>query len=45
VVYTTGARILATLRREIDRRVAQYGLEMMHIGGRQGLAAIFERVV
>lgn len=41
----TGARILATLLREMDRREARYGLETMCIGGGQGLAAIFERVV
>ncbi|MBE1532047.1 acetyl-CoA C-acetyltransferase [Actinomadura algeriensis] len=43
-VGATGARILATLAREMDRREARYGLETMCIGGGQGLAAIFERV-
>jgi acetyl-CoA C-acetyltransferase len=43
-VGATGARILATLLRELDRREARYGLETMCIGGGQGLAAIFERV-
>ncbi|MFC4000087.1 acetyl-CoA C-acetyltransferase [Prauserella oleivorans] len=44
-VGATGTRILATLAREMDRREARYGLETMCIGGGQGLAAVFERVV
>ncbi|SDC30653.1 acetyl-CoA C-acetyltransferase [Actinokineospora iranica] len=40
----TGARVLSTLLRELDRREARYGLETMCIGGGQGLAAVFERV-
>ncbi|HJS94146.1 MAG TPA: acetyl-CoA C-acetyltransferase [Solirubrobacteraceae bacterium] len=43
-VGATGARILTTLLRELDRRDGRYGLETMCIGGGQGLAAIFERV-
>jgi acetyl-CoA C-acetyltransferase len=43
-VGATGARILATLLREMRRRGARYGLETMCIGGGQGLAAIFEIV-
>ncbi|MGB3444855.1 MAG: acetyl-CoA C-acetyltransferase [Actinophytocola sp.] len=43
-VGATGARMLATLLREMDRREARYGLETMCIGGGQGLAAVFERV-
>ncbi|MBY0442335.1 MAG: acetyl-CoA C-acetyltransferase [Mycobacteriaceae bacterium] len=43
-VGATGARMLATLARELVRREARYGLETMCIGGGQGLAAIFERV-
>ncbi|MFF9347656.1 acetyl-CoA C-acetyltransferase [Streptomyces sp. NPDC014734] len=43
-VGATGARILATLARELHRREARYGLETMCIGGGQGLAAVFERV-
>jgi acetyl-CoA C-acetyltransferase len=43
-VGATGARILATLVREMRRRDARFGLETMCIGGGQGLAAIFERV-
>jgi acetyl-CoA C-acetyltransferase len=42
-VGATGARILATLLRELDRREGRYGLETMCIGGGQGLAAVFER--
>jgi acetyl-CoA C-acetyltransferase len=37
----TGARILATMLRELDRREGRYALETMCIGGGQGLAAIF----
>ncbi|GAA5003834.1 acetyl-CoA C-acetyltransferase [Streptomyces hyderabadensis] len=43
-VGATGARILTTLAREMDRREARYGLETMCAGGGQGLAAVFERV-
>jgi acetyl-CoA C-acetyltransferase len=43
-VGATGARILATLLRELDRREGRYGLETMCIGGGQGLAAVFERI-
>jgi acetyl-CoA C-acetyltransferase len=42
-VGATGARILATLLNEMERRDARYGLETMCIGGGQGLAAVFER--
>ena len=42
-VGATGARILATLTRELHRRRARYALETMCIGGGQGLAAVFER--
>jgi acetyl-CoA acetyltransferase family protein len=42
-VGATGARILTTMLREMDRREVRYGLETMCIGGGQGLAAIFER--
>ncbi|MGV9803571.1 acetyl-CoA C-acetyltransferase [Mycobacterium sp. NPDC003449] len=44
-VGATGGRMLATLARELHRRQARYGLETMCIGGGQGLAAIFERVL
>jgi acetyl-CoA C-acetyltransferase len=43
-VGCTGARILTTLLRELDRRGGRYGLETMCIGGGQGLAAVFERM-
>jgi acetyl-CoA C-acetyltransferase len=43
-VGATGARMLATLARELGRRGQRYGLETMCIGGGQGLAAVFERV-
>lgn len=43
-VGATGARMLATLSREMVRRDAHWGLETMCIGGGQGLAAVFERV-
>ncbi|WP_113963844.1 acetyl-CoA C-acetyltransferase [Mycobacterium shimoidei] len=42
-VGATGARMLATLARELHRRGARFGLETMCIGGGQGLAAVFER--
>jgi acetyl-CoA C-acetyltransferase len=44
-VGATGVRILSTMLRELDRRQARYALETMCIGGGQGLAAVFERVV
>lgn len=43
-VGATGARILATMLHELDRREARYALETMCIGGGQGIAAVFERV-
>ncbi|MGC5395172.1 acetyl-CoA C-acetyltransferase [Streptomyces sp. DT20] len=43
-VGATGARLLATLTRELHRREARFGLETMCIGGGQGLAAVFERI-
>jgi acetyl-CoA C-acetyltransferase len=43
-VGATGARILATLLRELRRRGARYGLETMCIGGGQGMSAIFENL-
>ncbi|WAC54233.1 acetyl-CoA C-acetyltransferase [Gordonia sp. SL306] len=44
-VGATGVRMLASLAREMVRNEARYGLETMCIGGGQGLAAVFERVV
>lgn len=43
-VGATGARILANLVREMERRNATYGLETMCIGGGQGLAAVFRNI-
>jgi acetyl-CoA C-acetyltransferase len=43
-VGATGARILATLLYEMERREARFGLETMCIGGGQGIAAVFERI-
>lgn len=43
-VGATGARIMATLLYEMERRDAQFGLETMCIGGGQGIAAVVERV-
>ncbi|PSM39002.1 acetyl-CoA C-acyltransferase [Streptomyces dioscori] len=43
-VGATGARILATMLRELRRREGRYALETMCIGGGQGLTAIFERL-
>lgn len=40
----TGARIMATLLYEMERRQARFGLETMCIGGGQGIAAVIERV-
>ncbi len=42
-VGATGARIMATLLHEMERRNAQFGLETMCIGGGQGIAAVLER--
>ncbi|GEP27575.1 acetyl-CoA C-acyltransferase [Cryobacterium levicorallinum] len=42
-VGATGARILATAARHLQRTEGRYLLETMCIGGGQGLAAIFER--
>ncbi|RFA07000.1 acetyl-CoA acetyltransferase [Subtercola boreus] len=43
-IGATGARILATLAWEMERRQSRYGLETMCVGGGQGIAAVFERV-
>ena len=42
-VGATGARILATASRHLQRTDGKYLLETMCIGGGQGLAAVFER--
>ena len=43
-VGATGARLLATGSRQLQRTGGRYLLETMCIGGGQGLAAVFERV-
>jgi acetyl-CoA C-acetyltransferase len=43
-VGATGARIMATLLYEMERRDAHLALETMCIGGGQGIAAVIERV-
>jgi acetyl-CoA C-acetyltransferase len=43
-VGATGARMLGTMARELDRRQQRHGLTTMCIGGGQGLAAVWERV-
>jgi acetyl-CoA C-acetyltransferase len=43
-VGATGARMLATLARGLNRGSGNYGLETMCIGGGQGLAAVFQRL-
>ncbi|MBI3694129.1 MAG: acetyl-CoA C-acyltransferase [Acidobacteria bacterium] len=40
----TGAKLTATLLREMERRNARYGMVTMCIGGGQGAAGIFERI-
>ncbi len=42
-IAATGARQLATLLHELDRRQARRGMVTMCVGGGQGMAAIFER--
>ena len=43
-IAATGARIMATLLNEMERRDAQIGLETMCIGGGQGISAVVERI-
>ncbi len=40
----TGARLTATLIREMERSGARYGMVTMCVGGGQGAAGIFERI-
>ena len=40
----TGAKLTATILREMERRKARYGMVTMCIGGGQGAAGIFERI-
>ena len=40
----TGAKLTATILREMERRNARYGMVTMCIGGGMGAAGIFERI-
>jgi acetyl-CoA acyltransferase len=40
----TGAKLTATILREMERRQVRYGMVTMCVGGGQGAAGIFERV-
>jgi acetyl-CoA acyltransferase len=40
----TGARLTATILREMERRNAAYGMVTMCVGGGQGAAGVFEKV-
>ena len=40
----TGAKLTATILREMERRDARYGMVTMCVGGGQGAAGIFERL-
>jgi acetyl-CoA acyltransferase len=40
----TGAKLTATILREMDRRQHRYGMVTMCVGGGQGAAGIFERL-
>ncbi len=40
----TGAKVTATILREMQRRQSRYGMVTMCVGGGQGAAGIFERV-
>jgi len=40
----TGAKLTATILREMHRRDLQYGMVTMCVGGGQGAAGIFERM-
>ena len=40
----TGAKLTATILREMERRRARYGMVTMCVGGGQGAAGIFERI-
>jgi len=42
-IGATGARILATMLYEMQRRDVEWGLETMCVGGGQGVAAVFQR--
>ena len=40
----TGAKLTATILREMERRNSRYGMVTMCIGGGQGAAGIFEKM-
>ena len=40
----TGAKLTASILRELERRDARYGMVTMCVGGGQGAAAIFENL-
>ncbi|HXA51863.1 MAG TPA: hypothetical protein VNV86_16210, partial [Candidatus Acidoferrum sp.] len=40
----TGAKLTATILREMQRTGSQYGMVTMCVGGGQGAAGIFERI-
>ena len=40
----TGAKLTATILREMERRNARYGLVTMCVGGGQGAAGVFEKI-
>src|SRR5690242_4531080 len=40
----TGAKLTATILREMERRQSRYGMVTMSVGGGQGAAGIFERI-
>ena len=40
----TGAKLTATILRELDRRKGRYGMVTMCVGGCMGAAGIFERL-
>jgi acetyl-CoA acyltransferase len=40
----TGAKLTATILRELERRNARYGMVTMCVGGGMGAAGIFERL-
>jgi len=40
----TGAKLTATILRELERRGSKYGMVTMCVGGGQGAAGIFERI-
>jgi acetyl-CoA acyltransferase len=40
----TGAKLIATILREMERRHARYGLVTMCVGGGQGAAGVFESI-